>query len=593
MALLLSVFVSQLAGCAALHPIKGVPARHVPSPYLAEPRSGKKTIDLSLLRQTPAEQHYVDSGDVLAIYIEGVLGRREDVPPVHFPENGETRPSLGYPIPVRGDGTISVPLAPPVNVRGLTIPQVETALRRAYTIERRVLEPGRDRIFVALQRPREYRVLVIRQEEGNLAFGGQGVNPGSLKRGTGQVVRLPVYRNDVLNALAETNGLPGLDAENAIYVIRSRKGRGSHGPALAPGPGLPGGPGRLPAGGVHPQFPQPVGQPVSQIQPPAHSGIQLMAAEVVDQSEGAAGMSAGQTVPAVEWNHSSDSMRVTQVMDHAAGGWGHSPVPTILQSGAAQQFPHPGAAGEVPFPGVPTHDSGPARLGLPEPGQPPAGLPAGGQWNGQYGMAGEMPAGNPHGVTVVPAWRGGQPGEIFSANEPTVEGSHIIRIPVRLAPGEVPQFSEQDIILQDGDIVFIESRDAEVFYTGGLLSSGQFTLPRDYDLDILGAIAIAEGQQQGGNGKSTSGSSSALNQDVTISASQAIIIRRLPDGRQFPIHVDLYRAVRRPEERILVQPGDYILLQYTRIEAFAAFIERHLLEGALFSLAASRFNSSD
>ena len=36
------------------------------------------------------------------------------------------------------------------------------------------------------------------------------------KRGSGQIVRLPVYRNDVLHALAETGGLPGVDGANAV-----------------------------------------------------------------------------------------------------------------------------------------------------------------------------------------------------------------------------------------------------------------------------------------------------------------------------------------------------------------------------------------
>ena len=31
---------------------------------------------------------------------------------------------------------------------------------------------------------------------------------------------------------------------------------------------------------------------------------------------------------------------------------------------------------------------------------------------------------------------------------------------------------KEDIILHDGDIVFIESRDTEVFFTGGLLGGG-------------------------------------------------------------------------------------------------------------------------
>ena len=175
----------------------------------------------------------------------------------------------------------------------------------------------------------------------------------------------------------------------------------------------------------------------------------------------------------------------------------------------------------------------------------------------------------------------------------TVQNRRVVKIPVRLGPGDNVHFSEQDIILDDGDIVFIESRETEIFYTGGLLGGGQFTLPRDYDLDVLGAIAIAQAQNSssGGGGGRSIGGRSALNQDVTISASQVIILRQLPNGSQVPIKVDLYDAVRHPEERIMIQPGDYIVLQYTPVEAVAAFFERHILESAIFGLAASQINS--
>ena len=45
--------------------------------------------------------------------------------------------------------------------------------------------------------------------------------------------------------------------------------------------------------------------------------------------------------------------------------------------------------------------------------------------------------------------------------------------------------------------MLIEGREREVFYTGGLLPGGEWPLPRDYDLDVLGAIAMA-GQGAGG-----------------------------------------------------------------------------------------------
>ncbi len=71
-----------------------------------------------------------------------------------------------------------------------------------------------------------------------------------------------------------------------------------------------------------------------------------------------------------------------------------------------------------------------------------------------------------------------------------------------------------------------------------------------------------------------------------------MIIRKLPNGSQVPILVDLYRARKFASERILVQPGDYIVLQYTRMEAIGAFLERHILESALFGLAAAQFSTN-
>src|SRR5262249_54563229 len=69
----------------------------------------------------------------------------------------------------------------------------------------------------------------------------------------------------------------------------------------------------------------------------------------------------------------------------------------------------------------------------------------------------------------------------------------LLRIPVRLHEGESIPFQPADVILRNGDIVFIEARDTEVFYTGGLILPRQFVLPRDYDLRIVDAISLAGG----------------------------------------------------------------------------------------------------
>ena len=63
-ALLLLLCVPFWSGCAALHPLSGIPARYVPDDLMASSRSGKRTIDLSLRGQTPPEAYRVARGDV-------------------------------------------------------------------------------------------------------------------------------------------------------------------------------------------------------------------------------------------------------------------------------------------------------------------------------------------------------------------------------------------------------------------------------------------------------------------------------------------------------------------------------------------------
>lgn len=585
-------------GCAAFRPVYGVPARFMPDEFRGASRSGKRTIDLSLLRQSPPPRHLVDTDDLLSIYVEGVLGRRDEQPPVHFPQNADTPPTVGYPIPVRDDGTISMPLIGALSVRGMSIREVEDALRRAYTVDQQLLQPGRDRIFVALQQPRTFRVLVIRQEaSSDVSIGAQGqLNIGALKRGTGQVVNLPVYKNDVLNALAETGGLPGLDAENAIYVIRRREHRAAGVPSLpyttpAPTPLPP-----PPASALHPS------EKVIRGQSPAEGSARY-------GDYRSRGHAIGQfTKPAAAGGRYASAPHADAATDMPS-----LPTPAAMEAPPAQpQRPHAPVSYRQPGFSAPAMSPGYAADPYAQPVlQPQPQAPLQSPYpQGQYYQEVQPGFGAPNWTTaptdVGPALDGWQGSTMEAPYAPGTVGNwpvdighdlnnrHIVRIPVRLGPGEQANICEQDILLYDGDIIFIESRDTEVFYTGGLLGGGQYTLPRDYDLDVLGAIAVAQGQQGGGSGSSratqSQGGQSALNNDVSISASQLIILRPLPDGTQLTIQVDLYEAVRNPNERIIVQPGDYLLLQYTRCEAVMAFFERHLLEGALFGLAAAQFN---
>ena len=230
-ALVASTFCGLLSGCAALtNPIaNGVPVRILPDELLAESREGFIPIPLTLLRQKPPAEYLLAPGDTLGIYIEGILGDAESPPPVNIPDTAELPLSIGYPFPVRQDGTISLPYIDPVQVSGLSVEQAEKAVVEAYQ-EREILRPEDRRILVTLMRPRYIRVLVIRddsqqrqltlQTESLLGLGTSRTQIGGGRQGEGMVLELPAYQNDVLNAVTRSGGLPGLESTQEIIVQR-------------------------------------------------------------------------------------------------------------------------------------------------------------------------------------------------------------------------------------------------------------------------------------------------------------------------------------------------------------------------------------
>jgi len=400
-------------GCTGGRPM---PASCFPSIVNSAPRSALQPINFIHLRRDPPPAYLLGPGDVLGIYIEGVLGgtrvdqqgfRVPEPPPVHFPEDPSQPPAIGYPIPVREDGTVSLPLIPPIHVAGLTLAQAEHEIRKAYTITRQILKPGQDRIILTLLKRRTYHVLVIREDVTGLQRITRGQAPGELtlgsgKRGMTYAVDLPAYENDVLHALSESGGLPGLDAKNQVTILR---------------------------GGWNQQ-------PVSEAY-------------------------------------------LTQLLEAPDGSIIYGP------------------------------ESGPQET----------------------------------------------------------ESTQVLRIPLRVYPGETLNITQDDIILHDGDIVFIESRDAEVFYTGGLLKGGQFPIPRDYDLDVLGAIAMAGGSvASAAGGTAQSGLLRSGSNVGTLFPPTRVTIIRTVGGEQVAIRISLKRALRDPSQRILIQPNDLIILEYTPLE---------------------------
>ncbi len=524
---LMAALLLLLTGCAAFHPIQGIDANTLASEYFTPygARSHLQPIDLALLGQAKPLEHHVDTGDVLGIYIEGILGKEEESPPVFAPGSDRSAPRIGYPVPVREDGTISIPLSPPIYVRNLTLQQVEDEIRRVQTSQGGLIKPGADhlvRIIVGLHKPRSYRVMVVRRDrpqDVNENF-DNGQLSNNTRKGSSTLVELSAYENDIAHALVLSGGLPGLDAENAVYVMRSR--------------------GRF---------------------------CQLCAQEQ-------------------HWEQTP----------YSPPSAFPSPLPTTLPS------PLPTQSTVPPSLPAPVNTLAPSYPSQPSPyndsgwSTPTTSTP---QIRGQSPTSGmiqqqvyEYPTQDQHQhiqlinqqtpfTQSVPEIDDFCPPDDWMAHCPhqdaTLNNSTVLKIPLALYPGETPSFQPDDVILHDGDIVYIESRNREFFFTGGLLGGGQYPLPRDYDLDIIGAISLAESRRVLNN--NSIGGASTLNQDVTVGASKVIIMRSMPDGLIIPIRVDLDIVKQDPSQTVLIQPGDRIFLQYTKTEACAAFFERHLFQG--------------
>src|SRR5262245_24331947 len=77
---------SILSGCAAItNPTAdGIPVRRLPPELLARAKCDEQTIPLNLLRQPPTSVYRLAPGDVLGIFVEGILGERSQLIPLQL-----------------------------------------------------------------------------------------------------------------------------------------------------------------------------------------------------------------------------------------------------------------------------------------------------------------------------------------------------------------------------------------------------------------------------------------------------------------------------------------------------------------------------
>ncbi len=142
--------------------------------------------------------------------------------------------------------------------------------------------------------------------------------------------------------------------------------------------------------------------------------------------------------------------------------------------------------------------------------------------------------------------------------------SRTIRIPLRVYPEETLDLSPADVVLNSGDILFVPERQ-EFFYSGGLLPGRQIPLPRDRDVDVIEAIAMAGGAvggPLGAGGVYLPGKTGGY----VFPPSRALVLRKLPCGQKLLIEVDLARAMHDPHERIKIVADDMVMLHFRPCE---------------------------
>jgi protein involved in polysaccharide export with SLBB domain len=225
--------VALMGGCATVtNPVAdGIPVRRLPPEAFGETKADIHPVSLAALTPSPPDAYRLAPGDVLGVFVEGILGERGGQPPVRIPEQGDAPPGLGFPIPVREDGTVPLPIIEPLKVEGMTLNEAQEAVKRAYKNPKKNIlkDPESARIIVTLYSPRKYHVLVLREDAGGTTFGtaggfgalgAAGVTFTQTRRAAGYPLDLPAYENNLLNALTRSGGLPGNEADAEVLIER-------------------------------------------------------------------------------------------------------------------------------------------------------------------------------------------------------------------------------------------------------------------------------------------------------------------------------------------------------------------------------------
>jgi hypothetical protein len=387
---------------------RAIPATRLPEIYKAQPKCEQVPVNLTLLRQEPPKEYLLGAGDLVGVFVPTILpataaGSPQTIPVIEggnllqrqvYPPGGNANvPNLGVPVLVGTGGLLNLPRIAPANVTGKTLSETADMIRQSYTDDG-IIAAGQP-VSITLIRARSHRVLVLREDVvSNAPVLTPKTSMPYTRKGTGDIVDLPAYENDLLHLLAVTGGLPGIETYSHVWILKSVSGEAT--------------------------------------------------------AEAQARVDAGE-----------DAAQIFRALN-------------------AQRT--------------------------------------------------------------------------------------AIRIPLRVNPGEPLPFGPQDVMLHAGDVIYLEPRDTEYFYTGGLLPGAEIPLPRDHSIDIMEAVAIANGSLGGLGGAAAAVFRAGAGPGNVIPPSRAVIVRKLANGQQIMIRVDLNRARFDPLERVIIQPGDFVMMHYKPAE---------------------------
>ena len=492
--------LSLLPGCITFSNYS-IPADRIPDSVKALEKGNRQQLNLALLGQIAPKVYTLDAGDILGVYVKGLVpaGTDQSVPLVqgqpnfsniYYPPTGQSiTPSVGLPFEINVVGNLQLPLIGEVSLKGLSVEQATELISKKY-VDRQVIQQGKEYVYLTLIRSRVIRVLVIRDESATDTPTFQSKTaPLLTKRGHAQVVDLPAFENDVLHALTISGGMPGYDSYNEVWILRRNN-----------------------------------------IHQDKYSQV---------------------------WDHPTELAKPDEIIMSL------KPVETIKQ----------------PKPVRPPKSVEPTKFA--EPAKPVEPKPAPHSSTNRYRLELERHRVSQPAQSIPVQAAAVQPASVnvaptnfdFADFEPMLLANECEsiakRIPLWVEPCQSPCFSQEDITLRAGDIVYIRGRAEDFFYTAGLLPGGVVPMPRDHDIDIVEAISLANGSIGGVGGASgIAVIRTGTGPGNILPPTRAIITRKLPNKQQVSIRVDLSQSLRDPKHRPIVQPGDLITLQYKPGEVF-------------------------